>query len=115
MYLIHLAGGHSLFGGMPAGYGHPLSSAYSAMMGGGGRSGATSGYPGPHSVPTTSSYGSLGTLSVAASQAASLGINPASKFQNNFFLKFIIQDKAFYSSVKHCCNVVKTSKYCYHY
>lgn len=86
---INLAGGHSLFGGMPGGYGHPLSSAYSAMMGAGARGGAASGYPGPHSVPTTSSYGSLGTLSVAASQAASLGINPASKFQCKIF-KFIL-------------------------
>lgn len=77
--LFLTAAGHSLFGGMPGGYGHPLSSAYSAMMGAGARSGAASGYPGPHSVPTTSSYGSLGTLSVAASQAASLGINPASE------------------------------------
>ncbi|KAJ9583618.1 hypothetical protein L9F63_022041, partial [Diploptera punctata] len=55
---------------------HHLPGAF-AMMGGRGSSG--SGF-GPHHPPTTAagSYGSLGTLSVAASQAASLGINPAS-------------------------------------
>lgn len=78
--------GHSLFGGIPGGFGnhiggHPLSGAAAfAMMG--GRSGSSSGYGSPHHPPTTApgSYGSLGTLSVAASQAASLGINPASMF-----------------------------------
>lgn len=70
--------GHSILGGGggglgAAGYGHPLSNAYSAMMGG-GRSGQFPPHP-----PTTNPYGSLGTLSVAASQAASLGINSASE------------------------------------
>lgn len=65
---------------MPGGYGHPLSGAYSAMLGS-ARAGSAGGFP-SHGPPTTSSYGSLGTLSVAASQAASLGINPASKLIN---------------------------------
>lgn len=87
--------GHSLFGGIPGGFGnhiggHPLSGAAAfAMMG--GRSGSSSGYGSPHHPPTTApgSYGSLGTLSVAASQAASLGINPASMsitFLHTFFI-----------------------------
>ncbi|XP_067003297.2 bromodomain adjacent to zinc finger domain protein 2B isoform X3 [Anabrus simplex] len=73
---------HSLFGGMPGGFGNHMSSHHLpgtfAMMGGRGASGG--GYGPPHHPPTTAptgSFGSLGTLSVAASQAASLGINPA--------------------------------------
>lgn len=51
-------------------------------MMGGGRGGSSGSYSSSHAPPpTTSSYGSLGTLSVAASQAASLGINPASKLK----------------------------------
>lgn len=63
--------GHSMFG-----YGHHLTNAYSALLTG-GRAGQYASTPMP---PTTSSYGSLGTLSVAASQAASLGINNASEY-----------------------------------
>jgi hypothetical protein len=90
-YLIKLHesfSGHTLFGGIPGGFGNHLGghhlpgAAAFAMMG--GRSGSGSGYGPPHHPPTTvpGSYGSLGTLSVAASQAASLGINPASKSDN---------------------------------
>ncbi|XP_054280397.1 bromodomain adjacent to zinc finger domain protein 2B isoform X2 [Macrosteles quadrilineatus] len=69
---LNVFAGHNIFGGgMPGSYGHHLTSAYNALLGA-GRGGQ---FPHP---PTTSSYGSLGTLSVAASQAASLGINPAS-------------------------------------
>ncbi|XP_015115440.1 bromodomain adjacent to zinc finger domain protein 2B isoform X8 [Diachasma alloeum] len=73
----------SLFGGMPGGYGlgaHHLPSAY-AML---GRGGAAPGFGGhtpasaPPPPPPPYSHASLGTLSVAASQAASLGINSAS-------------------------------------
>ncbi|XP_014299019.1 bromodomain adjacent to zinc finger domain protein 2B isoform X7 [Microplitis demolitor] len=72
----------SLFGGMSSGYGlgaHHLPSAYALL----GRGGAAPGFGG-HSTasapppPPPYSHASLGTLSVAASQAASLGINPAS-------------------------------------
>ncbi|XP_046681974.1 bromodomain adjacent to zinc finger domain protein 2B isoform X3 [Homalodisca vitripennis] len=72
---LNMFAGHGIFGGaLPANYGHHLTNAYSALLGG-GRGGQFP--PSPH-PPTTSAYGSLGTLSVAASQAASLGINPAS-------------------------------------
>ncbi|XP_014488397.1 PREDICTED: bromodomain adjacent to zinc finger domain protein 2A-like isoform X3 [Dinoponera quadriceps] len=71
----------SLFGGMPGGYGlgaHHLPSAYAIL----GRGGSAPGFGGhtPASAPPPPPYShsSLGTLSVAASQAASLGINPAS-------------------------------------
>ncbi|XP_051176848.1 bromodomain adjacent to zinc finger domain protein 2B-like isoform X13 [Leptopilina boulardi] len=71
----------SLFGGIPGGYGlgaHHLPSAYAIL----GRGGSAPGYGGhtPASAPPPPPYShsSLGTLSVAASQAASLGINPAS-------------------------------------
>ncbi|XP_043468931.1 bromodomain adjacent to zinc finger domain protein 2B-like isoform X12 [Leptopilina heterotoma] len=71
----------SLFGGMPGGYGlgaHHLPSAYAIL----GRGGSAPGFGGhtPTSAPPPPPYShsSLGTLSVAASQAASLGINPAS-------------------------------------
>ncbi|RLU17965.1 hypothetical protein DMN91_010206 [Ooceraea biroi] len=70
----------SLFGGMPGGYGlgHHLPSAYAIL----GRGGSAPGFGGhtPASAPPPSPYphSSLGTLSVAASQAASLGITPAS-------------------------------------
>ncbi|XP_071554107.1 bromodomain adjacent to zinc finger domain protein 2A-like isoform X11 [Temnothorax nylanderi] len=70
----------SLFGGMPGGYGlgaPHLPSAYAIL----GRGSSAPGYGGhtPASAPPPSPYphSSLGTLSVAASQAASLGINPA--------------------------------------
>ncbi|XP_018354749.1 PREDICTED: bromodomain adjacent to zinc finger domain protein 2B-like isoform X20 [Trachymyrmex septentrionalis] len=70
----------SLFGGMPGGYGlgaPHLPSAYAIL----GRGGSAPGFGGhtPASAPPPSPYphSSLGTLSVAASQAASLGINPA--------------------------------------
>ncbi|XP_025270712.1 bromodomain adjacent to zinc finger domain protein 2B isoform X13 [Camponotus floridanus] len=70
----------SLFGGIPGGYGlgaHHLPSAYAIL----GRGGSAPGFGGhtPASAPPPSPYphSSLGTLSVAASQAASLGINPA--------------------------------------
>ncbi|XP_034933762.1 bromodomain adjacent to zinc finger domain protein 2B isoform X11 [Chelonus insularis] len=72
-----------LFGGMPGGYGlgaHHLPSAYAIL----GRGGAGPGFGGhtaasaPPPPPPPYSHASLGTLSVAASQAASLGINPAS-------------------------------------
>nr|CAD7429548.1 unnamed protein product [Timema monikensis] len=73
------SGVHSLFSGIPGGFanhlgGHPLPGAFAMMSGRGGPGG---GY---HHPPTTASgtYGGLGTLSVAASQAASLGINPTS-------------------------------------
>lgn len=66
----------SLFGGMPGGYGlgaHHLPSAYAIL----GRGGSAPGYGGhtPASAPPPPPYShsSLGTLSVAASQAASLG------------------------------------------
>jgi len=72
---LNVFAGHGIFGGgLPASYSHHLTSAYNALLGT-GRGGQFP--PTPH-PPTTSSYGSLGTLSVAASQAASLGINPAS-------------------------------------
>ncbi|XP_046475891.1 bromodomain adjacent to zinc finger domain protein 2B isoform X3 [Neodiprion pinetum] len=71
----------SLFSGMPGGYSlspHHLPSAYAIL----GRGGSGQGYGGhtPTSAPPPPPYShsSLGTLSVAASQAASLGINPAS-------------------------------------
>ncbi|XP_017799395.1 PREDICTED: bromodomain adjacent to zinc finger domain protein 2B-like [Habropoda laboriosa] len=71
----------SLFGGMSGGYGlgaHHLPSAYAIL----GRGATTAGFGGhtPASAPPPPPYShsSLGTLSVAASQAASLGINPAS-------------------------------------
>lgn len=71
----------SLFGGMPGGYGlgaHHLPSAYAIL----GRGGSAPGFGGhtPASAPPPPPYShsSLGTLSVAASQAASLGITPAS-------------------------------------
>ncbi|XP_043287947.1 bromodomain adjacent to zinc finger domain protein 2B isoform X7 [Venturia canescens] len=72
----------SIFGGMPGGYGlsaHHLPSAYAIL----GRGGTAPGFGGhtPTSAPPPPppyTHGSLGTLSVAASQAASLGINPAS-------------------------------------
>ena len=80
-----------MFGSIQGGFGnhltgHHLPGAF-AMMGGRGSSG--SGYGPPHHPPTTApgSYSSLGTLSVAASQAASLGINPASK---SFFTYIVI-------------------------
>ncbi|XP_071627095.1 bromodomain adjacent to zinc finger domain protein 2B isoform X10 [Temnothorax longispinosus] len=70
----------SLFGGMPGGYGlgaPHLPSAYAIL----GRGSSAPGFGGhtPASAPPPSPYphSSLGTLSVAASQAASLGINPA--------------------------------------
>lgn len=66
----------SLFGGMPGGYGlgaHHLPSAYAIL----GRGGSAPGFGGhtPASAPPPPPYShsSLGTLSVAASQAASLG------------------------------------------
>lgn len=66
----------SLFGGIPGGYGlgaHHLPSAYAIL----GRGGSAPGFGGhtPASAPPPSPYphSSLGTLSVAASQAASLG------------------------------------------
>ncbi|KZC10878.1 Bromodomain adjacent to zinc finger domain protein 2B [Dufourea novaeangliae] len=66
---------------MPGGYGlgaHHLPSAYAIL----GRGGSAPGFGGhtPASAPPPPPYShsSLGTLSVAASQAASLGINPAS-------------------------------------
>lgn len=66
----------SLFGGMPGGYGlgaPHLPSAYAIL----GRGGSAPGFGGhtPTSAPPPSPYphSSLGTLSVAASQAASLG------------------------------------------
>ncbi|XP_044588575.1 bromodomain adjacent to zinc finger domain protein 2B isoform X7 [Cotesia glomerata] len=73
----------SLFGGMSGGYGlgaHHLPSAYALLGRGGGAPGfgghsATSAPPPP---PPYSHAAGLGTLGVAASQAASLGINPAS-------------------------------------
>lgn len=73
-----LSGGHHPAmnlsgGGLPSSYGHHLTntaSAYSALLAGSGS--RASQYP-----PTNSSYG---TLSVAASQAASLGIDPAGMF-----------------------------------
>lgn len=68
----------SLFGGMPGGYGlgaHHLPSAYAIL----GRGGSAPGFGGhtPASAPPPPPYShsSLGTLSVAASQAASLGNN----------------------------------------
>ncbi|XP_011493798.1 PREDICTED: bromodomain adjacent to zinc finger domain protein 2B [Ceratosolen solmsi marchali] len=71
----------SLFGGMPGGYGlgaHHLPSAYAIL----GRGGSGPGYGGHTAAagppPPPYSHSSLGTLSVAASQAASLGINSAS-------------------------------------
>ncbi|XP_046741448.1 bromodomain adjacent to zinc finger domain protein 2B-like isoform X10 [Diprion similis] len=71
----------SLFSGMPGGYSlspHHLPSAYAIL----GRGGSGQGYGGhtPTSAPPPPPYShsSLGTLSVAASQAASLGINSAS-------------------------------------
>ncbi|XP_054005111.1 bromodomain adjacent to zinc finger domain protein 2B-like isoform X7 [Hylaeus anthracinus] len=71
----------SLFGGMPGGYGlgaHHLPSAY-AMLGRGGSAPGFGGHtPASAPPPPPYSHSSLGTLSVAASQAASLGINPAS-------------------------------------
>ncbi|XP_020286645.1 bromodomain adjacent to zinc finger domain protein 2B-like [Pseudomyrmex gracilis] len=70
----------SLFGGMPGGYGlgpHLPPANYAIL----GRGGSAPGFGGhtPASAPPPSPYphSSLGTLSVAASQAASLGINPA--------------------------------------
>ncbi|KAK0161096.1 hypothetical protein PV327_009610 [Microctonus hyperodae] len=78
------SGASTLFGGMPGGYGlgaHHLPSAYAIL----GRGGAAPGFGGhtaqsapPPPPPPPYSHASLGTLSVAASQAASLGINPAS-------------------------------------
>ncbi|XP_033218902.1 bromodomain adjacent to zinc finger domain protein 2B-like isoform X7 [Belonocnema kinseyi] len=71
----------SLFGGMPGGYGlgaHHLPSAY-AILGRGGTGPGFGGHtPASAPPPPPYSHSSLGTLSVAASQAASLGINPAS-------------------------------------
>ncbi|XP_076178594.1 bromodomain adjacent to zinc finger domain protein 2B isoform X6 [Ptiloglossa arizonensis] len=71
----------SLFGGVPGGYGlgaHHLPSAYAIL----GRGGSAPGFGGhtPASAPPPPPYShsSLGTLTVAASQAASLGINSAS-------------------------------------
>ncbi|KAL0110004.1 hypothetical protein PUN28_013565 [Cardiocondyla obscurior] len=68
----------SLFGGMPGGYlGAPhLPSAYAIL----GRGGSAPGFGGhTTSAPPPSPYphSSIGTLSVAASQAASLGMNSA--------------------------------------
>ncbi|XP_044010105.1 motor neuron and pancreas homeobox protein 1-like [Aphidius gifuensis] len=77
------SGASSLFGGMPGGYGlgaHHLPSAY-AMLGRGGTAPGFGGHSpatAPPPPPPPYSHASLGTLSVAASQAASLGINPAS-------------------------------------
>ena len=72
----------SLFGGMPGGYGlgsHHLPSAYALL----GRGGAAPSYAGHTAAaaappPPPFSHAGLGSLGVAASQAASLGINPAS-------------------------------------
>ncbi|XP_076631658.1 bromodomain adjacent to zinc finger domain protein 2B isoform X8 [Colletes latitarsis] len=71
----------SLFGGMPGGYGlgaHHLPSAYAILGRGGSAPGFGSHTPASAPPPPPYSHSSLGTLSVAASQAASLGINPAS-------------------------------------
>lgn len=72
---------------MPAGYGlgaHHLPSAYAILgRGAGGHAGGPGGFgAGPSAgsagpPPPPYSHGSLGTLGVAASQAASLGINSA--------------------------------------
>lgn len=72
----------SLFGGMPGGYGlgaHHLPSAYAILGRGGSGPGGFGGHgsaAGP--PPPPYSHGGLGSLSVAASQAASLGMNSAS-------------------------------------
>ncbi|XP_076221333.1 bromodomain adjacent to zinc finger domain protein 2B isoform X9 [Nomia melanderi] len=71
----------SLFGGMPGGYGlgaHHLPSAYAILSRGGSAPGFGGHTPASAPPPSPYSHSSLGTLSVAASQAASLGINPAS-------------------------------------
>ena len=57
-------------GGGAPGYGYPPG--LPAMM-------TTSQPTAPTSLPPATSSSSLGTLGVAASQAASLGLNPASK------------------------------------
>ena len=70
------AGIYGMGGGAPAGYGYPPG--LQAMM--------TTAQPTvPTSLPPTTSNSSLGTLGVAASQAASLGLNPASKCERNHF------------------------------
>lgn len=90
-YIIFFAA-HSLFGAAPpGGFGNHLAhlpSAY-AMMGrsphqssSSSAAAAAAAAAAAYGLPPTSAaggYGGLGTLSVAASQAASLGINPASK------------------------------------
>lgn len=84
------SGASSLFGGMPGGYGlgaHHLPSAY-AMLGRGGTAPGFGGHSpatAPPPPPPPYSHASLGTLSVAASQAASLG-NYLINYSFNFFL-----------------------------
>ncbi|XP_012260107.2 bromodomain adjacent to zinc finger domain protein 2B isoform X9 [Athalia rosae] len=71
----------SLFSGMPGGYSlspHHLPSAYAILGRGGSGQGYGSHTPTSAPPPPPYSHSSLGTLSVAASQAASLGINSAS-------------------------------------
>jgi len=74
---------HSLFGATPpGGFGNHLAhlpGAYS-MLGRPPSSAQNSAYGMPPSS-SASAYGGLGTLSAAANQAASLGINPASEYQ----------------------------------
>merc|ERR1711935_83319 len=71
-------------GGGAAGYGYPPG--LPAMM-------TTSQPTAPTSLPpTTSNSSSLGTLGVAASQAASLGLNPASAAWWNMASQIAAQD-----------------------
>ena len=71
-----------------------MSSGLYGGMGGGAGYGFPPGIPGmmssaqptpPTSLPPATANSSLGTLGVAASQAASLGLNPASKCEHNIF------------------------------
>ncbi|XP_012227493.1 bromodomain adjacent to zinc finger domain protein 2B isoform X16 [Linepithema humile] len=69
----------SLFGGIPGGYGLGAHHLPYAILGRGGSAPGFGGHT-PASAPPPSPYShsSLGTLGVAATQAASLGITPAS-------------------------------------
>eukprot|EP00092_Neocalanus_flemingeri_P068100 GFUD01083168.1.p1 GENE.GFUD01083168.1~~GFUD01083168.1.p1 ORF type:complete len:2042 (+),score=445.04 GFUD01083168.1:252-6377(+) len=77
------AGIYGMGGGAGAGYGYPPG--MPAMM-------TTAQPTAPTSLPTTTSSSSLGTLGVAASQAASLGLNPASAAWWNMASQIAAQD-----------------------